>query len=71
MEIKKIVVETHEAHTEPRHKLKSSNAIFYINFSANTGEGGSSDNYRTVIRKTKDGKTGHMVLELSCWLHQP
>ncbi|XP_010503125.1 PREDICTED: UPF0725 protein At3g44770-like [Camelina sativa] len=63
VEIKKIVVETCETHTEPRLKLKSSNAIFHINFSA------KSRHYKSVVRRTMDGISGHMVLEVNSWVN--
>ncbi|XP_010514802.1 PREDICTED: UPF0725 protein At3g44770 isoform X2 [Camelina sativa] len=63
VEIKKIVVETCETHTEPRLKLKSSNAIFHINFSA------KSRLYKSVVRRTMDGISGHMVLEINRWVN--
>ncbi|CAH8267434.1 unnamed protein product [Arabidopsis lyrata] len=61
VEIKKIIVETCETHREPRLKLKSSNAIFHINFSA------KSCDYKSVVRRTTDGKPGHIVLEINTW----
>ncbi|KAG7559682.1 Protein MS5 [Arabidopsis thaliana x Arabidopsis arenosa] len=61
VEIKKIIVETCENHREPRLKLKSSNAIFHINFSA------KSCDYKSVVRRTTDGKPGHIVLEINTW----
>ncbi|XP_023638345.1 UPF0725 protein At3g44770 [Capsella rubella] len=66
VEIKKIVVETCETHREPRLKLKSSNAIFHINFSA------KSCDYKSVVRRTMDGISGHIILEISsCRVDQP
>ncbi|EOA24235.1 hypothetical protein CARUB_v10017471mg [Capsella rubella] len=65
-EIKKILVETCETHSDPRLKLKSSNAIFHITFSA------KSRNYKSVVRRTMDGISGHIVLEInSCRVDQP
>ncbi|CAH8267437.1 unnamed protein product [Arabidopsis lyrata] len=65
VEMKKIIVETRETDGEPCHKLKSGNAIFYINFRA------KSRDYRSVVRRTTDGKTGHIILEINCWDDQP
>lgn len=64
VEIKKIIVETCEAHREPRLKLKSSNAIFHINFSADNYD------YNSVVRRTMDGISGQMGLEISSWFDQ-
>ncbi|VYS59359.1 unnamed protein product [Arabidopsis thaliana] len=61
VEIKKIIVETCDTHREPRMKLKSSNAIFHINFNA------KSCDYKSVLRRTTDGKPGHIVLEINTW----
>ncbi|ESQ54245.1 hypothetical protein EUTSA_v10027170mg, partial [Eutrema salsugineum] len=66
-----VVVETRgeeEAETEPRDKLKVANAIFYISFQcADDLENGGLGDYRAVVRKTMDGKPGHMRLEVICW----
>ncbi|KAL0853785.1 hypothetical protein Bca101_058937 [Brassica carinata] len=64
-EINKILVETFETHTDPSLKLKSSNAIFHINFTA------KSCDYISVVRRTKDGRTGHIILEISTWTNPP
>ncbi|CAF2106356.1 BnaC08g04280D [Brassica napus] len=64
-EINKILVETFETHTDPSLKLKSSNAIFHINFTA------KSRDYISVVRRTTDGKTGHMILQISTWTNPP
>ncbi|EFH46720.1 hypothetical protein ARALYDRAFT_915733 [Arabidopsis lyrata subsp. lyrata] len=66
--IQKVVVKTRgEAETEPPERLKAANAIFYICFKCVydpvTGE---EANYRAVVRKTMDGKPGHMRLEVIC-----
>ncbi|CAD5324870.1 unnamed protein product [Arabidopsis thaliana] len=61
VEIKKIIVETCDTHREPRMKLKSSNAIFHINFNAKNCD------YKSVLRRTTDGKPGHIVLEINTW----
>ncbi|KAL1210665.1 hypothetical protein V5N11_006978 [Cardamine amara subsp. amara] len=67
----KVIVETRgEAEREPREKLKAANAVFYISFVCGddplTREVTS---YRAVVRKTMDGKPGHMRLEVNCWEH--
>ncbi|CAN6898350.1 unnamed protein product [Brassica oleracea] len=64
-EINKILVETFETHTDPSLKLKSSNAIFHINFTA------KSRDYISVVRRTTDGKTEHMILQISTWTNPP
>ncbi|KAL0715667.1 hypothetical protein Bca4012_064989 [Brassica carinata] len=64
-EINKILVETFETHTDPSLKLKSSNAIFHINFTA------KSCDYISVVRRTKDGRTGHIILEISTCTNPP
>ncbi|KAL9293816.1 putative protein MS5 [Arabidopsis thaliana] len=58
VEIKKIIVETCDTHREPRMKLKSSNAIFHINFNAKNCD------YKSVLRRTTDGKPGHIFSKL-------
>ncbi|EFH56117.1 hypothetical protein ARALYDRAFT_903306 [Arabidopsis lyrata subsp. lyrata] len=61
-EMKKVVVQTKED-VESSMKLKSSNAIFYMSFKV--GEG---PDCRGIVRKTSDGRTGHMCLEARCWI---
>ncbi|KAG2314325.1 hypothetical protein Bca52824_017447 [Brassica carinata] len=63
--INKILVETFETHTDPSLKLKSSNAIFHINLTA------KSRDYISVVRRTTDGKTGHIILQISTWTNPP
>ncbi|CAH8261205.1 unnamed protein product [Arabidopsis lyrata] len=58
MNIKKILVETRETHTDPSLKLESMNAIFHISFRAN------SCDYTSVVRRTTDEISGHMFLEV-------
>ncbi|KAG7572229.1 P-type ATPase cytoplasmic domain N [Arabidopsis suecica] len=67
LEIKKVVVETLEEYTtEAREKLKADNAIFYISYKCiadpSTPWAGEHD---AIIRKTMDGKPGHMSLEVA------
>ena len=60
-----MVVETHgEGEKEPRDKLIAANAIFYITFEC--VEDPTKGRYRAVVRKTMDGKPGHMRLEVTC-----
>ncbi|KAL1210612.1 hypothetical protein V5N11_006928 [Cardamine amara subsp. amara] len=67
LEIKKVVVETREEATrEPRENLKADNAIFYISYKYNGDPStGLAGDYKSIIRKTMDGKPGHMCLEVS------
>ena len=61
-----VVVETlGETEKEPSDKLNAANAIFYISFEC--VEDPTKGRYRAVIRKTMDGKPGHMRLEVMCW----
>ncbi|EFH55132.1 predicted protein, partial [Arabidopsis lyrata subsp. lyrata] len=67
LEIKKVVVQTLEEYTtEAREKLKADNAIFYISYKCiadpSTPWAGEHD---AIIRKTMDGKPGHMSLEVA------
>ncbi|VVB11120.1 unnamed protein product [Arabis nemorensis] len=68
LEIKKVVIETKEEYiTEAREKLKAKDAIFYIRYKYN-GEPSSSvwaGDHKAIIRKTMDGKPGHMGLEVA------
>ncbi|CAN6898212.1 unnamed protein product [Brassica oleracea] len=64
-EINKILVETFETHRDPSLKVKSSNAIFHINFTA------KSCDYISVVRRTTDGRTRHIILEISTWTNPP
>ncbi|KAL0687346.1 hypothetical protein Bca4012_087023 [Brassica carinata] len=54
-----------EAEKEPSDKLNAANAIFYITFEC--VEDPTKGRYRAVLRKTMDGKPGHMRLEVMCW----
>ncbi|KAL0872962.1 hypothetical protein Bca101_022667 [Brassica carinata] len=61
----RVVVETHgEGEKEPSDKLNAANAIFYISFEC--VEDPTIGHYRAVVRKTMDGKPGHMRLEVTC-----
>ncbi|KAG2328928.1 hypothetical protein Bca52824_000108 [Brassica carinata] len=57
-EMKKVVVQTKED-----MKLKSGNAVFYLSFNTSCGRV-----CRGVVRRTTDGKPGHMCLEARCWV---
>ncbi|CAN6844362.1 unnamed protein product [Brassica oleracea] len=61
--MKKVMVQTKEDDVESSTKLKSSNAIFYMIFKARGGP-----LCRGIVRKTSDGRTGHMRLEARCWI---
>ncbi|CAL9236304.1 unnamed protein product [Arabidopsis halleri] len=61
-EMKKVVVQTKED-VDSSMKLKSSNAIFYMSFKVREGP-----DCRGIVRKTSDGRTGHMRLEARCWI---
>ncbi|XP_010462896.1 PREDICTED: UPF0725 protein At3g44770-like [Camelina sativa] len=60
IEMKNVLVETLETHTEPSLKLKSMNAIFHISFRAN------SFDYTSVVRRTTILVPEHMFLEVDC-----
>ncbi|KAL0740123.1 hypothetical protein Bca4012_081636 [Brassica carinata] len=64
-EMKKVMVQTKEDDVESSMKLKSSNAIFYMIFKV---RGGGGPVCRGIVRKTSDGRTGHMRLEARCWI---
>ncbi|RID47166.1 hypothetical protein BRARA_I03786 [Brassica rapa] len=57
-EMKKVVVQTKED-----MKLKSGNAVFYLSFKPRGGP-----ECRGVVRRTTDGRHGHMCLEARCWI---
>jgi uncharacterized protein (TIGR01572 family) len=59
-EMKKVLVETMEG---VQNQLKSSNAVFYMSFKVRGGP-----ECRGIVRKTSDGRTGHMCLEARCWI---
>ncbi|CAN6985662.1 UPF0725 protein At4g29550 [Brassica rapa] len=62
-----VVVETldEEGEKETSDKLNAANAIFYVTFEC--VEDPTKGRYRAVVRKTMDGKPGHMRLEVTCW----
>ncbi|KAG7616680.1 putative protein MS5 [Arabidopsis thaliana] len=61
-EMKKIVVRTKE-NVESKNKVKAENAIFYISFKTRCGQ-----DCNCIIRKTTDGRPGHLSLEVKCFL---
>ncbi|CAH8376433.1 unnamed protein product [Eruca vesicaria subsp. sativa] len=61
-EMKKVMVQTKED-VESSMKLKSRNAIFYMIFKVRGGPW-----CRGIVRKTSDGRTGHLCLEARCWI---
>ncbi|KAJ0251618.1 UPF0725 protein [Hirschfeldia incana] len=74
LKIKKVIVQTLESGEDPPHlKLKSNNAIFYMSFRASNGDptGMQPVEYGAMIRKTMDGKPGHIGLEVQCWECKP
>ncbi|KAL1221934.1 hypothetical protein V5N11_002929 [Cardamine amara subsp. amara] len=67
LEINKVVVETKEDYIiEAREKLKAENAIFYIcyKYKGVSSEGFAGD-HQSIVRKTMDGRPGHMSLEVA------
>ncbi|XP_018457231.1 UPF0725 protein At5g63820 [Raphanus sativus] len=64
LEIEKVVVVTKEDTEEGHEKLKAHNAIFYVSYKYNGEYSGCARDHRAVIRKTMDGKPGHMYLEV-------
>ncbi|KAJ0251701.1 hypothetical protein HA466_0126250 [Hirschfeldia incana] len=65
LEIKKVVVVTKEDTEEGHQKLKAHNAIFYISYKYNGESSELARDHQAVIRKTMDGKPGHMYLEVA------
>lgn len=59
-----MVVVTKEDTEEGHEKLKAHNAIFYVSYKYNGEYSGCARDHRAVIRKTMDGKPGHMYLEV-------
>ncbi|CAN7061325.1 unnamed protein product [Brassica oleracea var. botrytis] len=57
-EMKKVVVQTKDD-----MKLNSGNAVFYLSFKPRGGP-----ECRGVVRRSTDGKPGHMCLEARCWI---
>ncbi|CAF2147902.1 unnamed protein product [Brassica rapa subsp. narinosa] len=64
LEIEKVVVVTTEDTEEGHEKLKAQNAIFYVNYKYNGEYTKWARDHKAVIRKTMDGKPGHMYLEV-------
>ncbi|KAG5390014.1 hypothetical protein IGI04_031555 [Brassica rapa subsp. trilocularis] len=66
LELNSVVVETLEDYTTaPSEKLKADNAIFYISYKCCSDPSTPlAGDHRAVVRKTMDGKPGHMCLEI-------
>ncbi|CAE6170588.1 unnamed protein product [Arabidopsis arenosa] len=69
LKIKKVIVHTRESGEESPHlKLKANNAIFYMSFKGNSDHpSGKPVEYQAIVRKTMDGKPGHIRLEVQSW----
>ncbi|EFH38730.1 hypothetical protein ARALYDRAFT_920673 [Arabidopsis lyrata subsp. lyrata] len=67
VEINKVVVETKEDYiSEAREKLHAENAIFYISYKyTGVSSSGLAGDHKAIIRKTMDGITEHMSLEVA------
>ncbi|KAF8087283.1 hypothetical protein N665_0593s0043 [Sinapis alba] len=65
LEIEKVVVVTKEDTEEGHEKLKAQNAIFYVSYKYNGESSEWARDHKAVIRKTMDGKPGHMYLEVA------
>ncbi|CAN8327522.1 unnamed protein product [Cochlearia groenlandica] len=68
--LKEVVVETRgdDAEVQLADKLKAANAIFYMRFDCEEDPVSCEmAHYRAVVRKTMDGKPGHMRLEVMSW----
>ncbi|XP_048593700.1 UPF0725 protein At5g63820-like isoform X1 [Brassica napus] len=65
LELNKAVVETFE--DEPLDKLKADNAIFYLSYKccADPSSTDLAGDHLGIVRKTMDGKPGHMSLEVA------
>ncbi|KAL0791641.1 hypothetical protein Bca101_007887 [Brassica carinata] len=65
LKLKSVVVETFE--DEPRDKLKANNAIFYLSYKccADPCSTPLAGDHLAIVRKTMDGKPGHLSLETS------
>ncbi|WZZ24494.1 hypothetical protein YC2023_007895 [Brassica napus] len=65
LEIEKVVVVTKEDTEEGHEKLKAHNAIFYVSYKYNGESSEWAGDHSAVIRKTRDGKPGHMYIEVA------
>ncbi|CAL9244757.1 unnamed protein product [Arabidopsis halleri] len=67
VEINEVVVETKEDYiTEAREKLHAENAILYISYKyTGVSSSGLAGDHKAIIRKTMDGITEHMSLEVA------
>ncbi|KAJ0251696.1 hypothetical protein HA466_0126210 [Hirschfeldia incana] len=64
LEIEKVVVVTKEDTEEGHEKLKAKDAVFYVSYKYIGEYSGWARDHKAVIRKTMDGKPGHMYLEV-------
>ncbi|KAG2249610.1 hypothetical protein Bca52824_089238 [Brassica carinata] len=64
LKIEKVVVVTKEDTEEGHEMLKAHNAIFYVSYKYNGEYSEWARDHKAVIRKTMDGKPGHMYLEV-------
>ena len=64
LEIKRVVVVTKEDTEEGHEKLKAQNAIYYVSYKYNGESSEWARDHKAVIRKTMDGKPGHLYLEV-------
>ncbi|XP_013596389.1 PREDICTED: UPF0725 protein At5g63820-like [Brassica oleracea var. oleracea] len=65
LEIEKVVVVTKKDAEEGHEKLKAHNAIFYVSYKYNGESSEWAGDHSAVIRKTRDGKPGHMYIEVA------
>ncbi|KAL1212956.1 hypothetical protein V5N11_032925 [Cardamine amara subsp. amara] len=71
LKIKKIIIQTQESGEESPHlKLKANNAIFFMSFKGNGDPSGMDVEYQAIVRKTMDGKPGHICLEVQSWAYE-
>ncbi|CAL9227251.1 unnamed protein product [Arabidopsis halleri] len=69
LKIKYVIVQTRKSCEESPHlKLKADNAIFYMSFKGSGDHpSGKHYEYQAIVRKTMDGKPGHIRLEVDSW----
>nr|VDD00794.1 unnamed protein product [Brassica oleracea] len=65
LELNSVVVETFE--DKPRDKLMANNAIYYLSYKCCVDPCSTplAGNHLAMVRKTMDGKPGHMSLEVA------
>ncbi|KAF2587422.1 hypothetical protein F2Q70_00034301 [Brassica cretica] len=64
LEIENVVVVTKEDTDEGHEKLKAQNSIYYVIYKYNGESSEWARDHKAIIRKTMDGKPGHMYLEV-------